>query len=37
MGEVAPAIAVEESLFIADEFVRQWQEKYGDTEGEQDA
>lgn len=37
VGEVAPAIAVKESLLIADEFVKQWQEKYGDTEEEKDA
>lgn len=29
IGEVVPALAVEESLRIADEFVRQWEERYG--------
>jgi len=29
IGEVVPALAVEESLRIADEFVKQWEERYG--------
>lgn len=29
IGEVVPALAVEEALRIADEFVKQWEERYG--------
>lgn len=29
IGEVVPALAVEESLRISDEFVKQWEERYG--------
>ena len=29
IGEIDPALAVRESLRIADEFVKQWEERYG--------